>query len=111
MTWHYRCMKCRGRNVFRRMLEDYLRPKRCRHCGHGAFYLDRARQWRTDYCRCTEGYHYTHRVGSPLCVHNPDFQTNVRVERHGEKLKDVLEDIAFDKAFHEPVEASEECPF
>lgn len=94
-------MKCRGRNVFVRQIEDYLRPKKCRHCGHSRFYLDRRRQWRTDYCTCTDGYHYTHRIGSTFCIHNPDFQINVRVHRYGEKLEDVLEDIAL----------REQCPF
>lgn len=100
MTWHYRCMKCRGRNVFLRELDTYIRRKKCRHCGHFRFYLDRRRQWRTDYCRCN-GYHYTHRIGSPYCEHNENYQVNVRVGRYGEKLEDVLEDIKL----------REQCPF
>lgn len=100
MSWAYRCMKCRGRNVFRQKVEWYIRAKKCRHCGHGRFYLDRARQYRKDYCSC-EGYHYRHREGSTYCIHNPNYQVNVRVGRYGEKLEDVLEDIML----------KELCPF
>lgn len=100
MTWKYRCMACRGRNVFRQKVEWYVRPRQCRHCGHESFYLDRARQFRKDYCSC-EGYHYTHRQGSTYCIHNPNYQVNVRVGRYGEKREDVLEDMALREA----------CPF
>ena len=92
MTFKYRCSKCRGRNCFKHLLDWYLRKRRCRHCGHDRFYLDRARQFRDDYCTCS-GYHYTHRKGSTFCEHHPNYQVNVRVGRYGEKLEDVLEDI------------------
>lgn len=91
MTWKYRCMKCRGRNVFKQKLDGWS-VEACRHCGHDKFYVDRRRQWRTDYCRC-EGYHHTHRIGSTYCEHNPRFEVNVRVDRYGERLEDVLIDI------------------
>lgn len=100
MTWKYRCSRCRGRNVFSRKLDGWSVPA-CRHCGHDKFYLDRARQFRNDYCSCTENYHYTHRKGSPMCIHHPDYQVNVRTRRYGEKLEDVLEDIKL----------RAECPF
>lgn len=106
MTWKYRCNKCRGRNVFLKLLEDYVRPRRCRHCGHGCFYLDRRRQYRTDYCSCTEGYHHMHRLGSPLCIHHPQFELNSRVAR-GEELKDVLLEIAL----RDPTPVTGDCPF
>lgn len=95
MSVAYRCMKCRGRNTLRRPLHDYLRVPKCRHCGHKSFYLDRARQYRNDYCRC-EGYHYTHRAKSKFCTVNPNYELNVRVLRYGEDLTDVQIDIAFD---------------
>lgn len=93
-------MRCRGRNVFLRHLDTYIRIKKCRHCGHTRFYLDRRRQWRSDCCTC-DGYHWKHRVGSTYCQLNPNYQINVRVGRYGEKLEDVLEDIAL----------REQCPF
>lgn len=101
-TWKYRCSKCRGRNVFERKLDGWMAPA-CKHCGHDKFYLDRARQFRRDYCDCshTDGYHYRHREGSPFCIHNPEFQVNARTRKHDEKLEDVLEDIAL----------REQCPF
>lgn len=107
MTWKYRCMLCRGRNVFIRPLDDYLRKKKCRHCGHDRFYLDRRRQWRTDYCSC-DGYHYTHRIGSTYCMHNPNYEVNIRVGRYGEDLQEVLLEIALRE---KPPETEDECPF
>lgn len=99
MSWAYRCMKCRGRNTLKSEITGYFGPE-CRHCGHNRFYLDRRRQWRTDYCNC-EGYHYKHRAGSGCCELSPNYEVNVRVGRYGEKLEDVLEDIAL----------REQCPF
>lgn len=101
MTWKYRCSKCRGRNVFKQKIDGWSKES-CRHCQHDSFYLDRARQFRNDYCDCTHwcGYHFRHRKGSPRCVHHPQFQINARVFS-GEKLEDVLEDIAL----------REQCPF
>ena len=94
-------MKCRGRNVFRHPVEWYIRAKKCQHCGHGRFYLDRARQYRDDYCSCSENYHYTHRKGSTYCIHNPNYEVNVRVGRYGESRDAVLEEI----------KQRDECPF
>ena len=100
MGWAYRCNRCRTRNTFRKKLEEYVRPKKCKECGHDRFYYDRERNHRSDYCSC-EGYHWTHRRGTTYCIHNPLYQVNVRVGRYGEKLEDVLEDIAL----------REQCPF
>ena len=94
MTWKYRCSRCRGRNVFKQKLDGWSDEK-CHHCQYARFYFDRARQYRDDYCSCSHafGYHYTHRRGSPRCVHHPDFELNARVFS-GESLEHVLEDIA-----------------
>lgn len=95
MRMPYRCMLCRTRNTFVRKIETYVRPKKCKSCGHTRFYIDRWRLHRNDYCRC-EGYHYTHRKGSTFCIHHPQQERNVRVERHGEHPLDVFIDQAFD---------------
>lgn len=79
-----------------RQLETYVRTKRCKHCGHDRFYLDKSRQYRTDYCSC-EGYHYRHRAKSTFCVENPQYEFNVRVGRFGEDPADVQMEIAFDR--------------
>jgi ribosomal protein L37E len=101
-------MKCRGRNTLRRRIDDYLRVPKCRHCGHNTFYLDKARQYRTDYCSC-EGYHHTHRIRSPFCIHNARYEFNVRTRRYGEDPVDVQIDIAFDAPATD--HHLEECPF
>ena len=99
MAYVYRCSKCRTRNTFRHALEWYIRPKRCRCCGHKAFYVDKERVRRKP-CYC-EGYHYPHRPGTTFCVVNPQYQVNVRTMRYGEKLGDVLLDMYL----------REQCPF
>jgi DNA-directed RNA polymerase subunit RPC12/RpoP len=108
VSWAYRCMKCRGRNTLPRQVEDYRRAPKCRHCGHKSFYLDKARQYRRDYCSC-EGYHHTHRAKSPFCIENPNYELNVRVRRYGEDLLDVQIDIAFDAPM--VTKSSEKPPF
>lgn len=61
---------------------DYVRPKRCKHCGHTRFYVDRERYARLD-CRCSGAYPWpAHRPGSPMCEHNPQWQAN-RALRQG----------------------------
>lgn len=98
--------------MFERKLDGWMAPV-CRHCGHDKFYLDRARQFRRDYCDCTHlyGYHFTHRKGSPRCTHHPDFELHARVFS-GESRKDVLEDIARrEKDVLEDIALREQCPF
>ena len=105
MTFKYRCCRCRVRNTFRRALEDYIRPKRCRGCGHGKFYWDRERNARREICGC-DGYHYTHRKGSRLCVHNPRYELHERV-RQGEDHDDVLLELTLAGK----ISGEGECPF
>ena len=69
MSHVYRGNRCRTRNTFLRALATYVRPKRCRHCQHDRFYVDRERVARKA-CHCS-GYHYAHRPGSRCCEHNP----------------------------------------
>jgi hypothetical protein len=107
MSFYYRCMKCRTRNTFKRPLEHYKRQKKCRACDHWRFYVDKERQHRTDYCQC-EGYHFSHRKGSPYCTANPNYEFNVRVRRFGENPVDVVLDISWDAV---PQPATEEIPF
>lgn len=107
MSFYYRCMKCRTRNTFRRPVEQYVRVRKCRSCTHVAFYVDKERQHRTDYCQCS-GYHYRHRKGSPYCQTNPRYEFNVRVGRFKEDPLDVGIDIAWDLV---PGESPEDPPF
>jgi hypothetical protein len=94
MSFAMRCMKCRGRNTMRRQPTEYKKTPTCKHCKScNRFYLDKARQYRKDYCSC-EGYHFTHRHGTTFCIHNPGYEINVRTVRYGEALEDVLADIA-----------------
>lgn len=69
MSHIYRCNRCRTRNTFRRALATYVRPKRCRHCAHDRFYVDKERVRRRP-CHCS-GYHFAHRPGSRCCEHHP----------------------------------------
>lgn len=87
----YRCSSCRTRNLFPRRIETYVRLKKCRACGHTRFYLDRGRLYRNDYCAC-EGYHHKHRIRSTFCIHNPQYEANVRIRRLGEHPHDVALD-------------------
>ena len=94
MSYAMRCSKCRGRNTMKRLPEQYKKTPVCKHCKCcNRYYLDKARQYRNDYCSC-EGYHWTHRVKSPYCIHNPEYEIRVRTGRYGEALEDVLADIA-----------------
>lgn len=109
MSVAYRCMKCRGRNTLPRPLEHYIRTPKCKHCGWFRFYLDKARQYRKDYCSC-EGYHYTHRIKSKFCVHHPEYEFNVRTMRYGEDPEDVRIEMALNRPANKEEETTE-CPF
>lgn len=100
-TWHYRCLKCRGRNKKKKPIDHYVRVQKCRHCGHAGFYLDKERQNRKDICRDEACCHYPHRYRSSLCLHHPQAEIIIRTGRYGEPLADVLADIARRKAEEE----------
>lgn len=75
VSYSYRCNKCRTRNTFRQPLEHYVRPRKCKCCGHRRFYFDKERNRRQP-CRCDGGLlgrsgSIPHRPGSPCCVLNP----------------------------------------
>lgn len=90
-----------------RLLSEYKRPRRCKHCGHGHFYLDKERTYRS-VCRCDGAYHWgPHRPGSPMCEQRPMFEVN-RARRSG--VDDLL-DVAADVALNTPGRVSSECPF
>jgi hypothetical protein len=93
VSFAYRCNKCRGRNPLRSPLFKCWPEPKCKHCGHDKFYLDKARQYRNDYCTC-EGYHWKHRTGSKFCIENPNYELNVRTERYGEDRAEVQLEIA-----------------
>jgi hypothetical protein len=100
MAFNYRCMKCRGRNRFHKPVEWYVRPRKCRHCGHGRFYVALDRLGRPT-CRCDGLIGRTgpipHRPGSPGCVTNPMHQYH-RARVMGadrDTLLDILIEIAW----------------
>jgi len=108
VSYAYRCTKCQARRALPRRLADYVRIPKCHSCGHKNFYLDKSRQYRSDYCSC-EGYHHRHRQKSKFCIHHPDYELNVRTERYGEDRLDVQLEIAMLAPVpdHQP----EEAPF
>jgi DNA-directed RNA polymerase subunit RPC12/RpoP len=82
MSHHYRCNRCRTRNVWPRALADYKRGRTCKHCGHARFYVDKERVNRKP-CTCSGAYHWgAHRPGSPMCDRNPLADAN-RARRSG----------------------------
>lgn len=109
MGWPYRCSKCFARHSLARKLDRYIRPPKCKRCGHATLYLDKSRLHRNDYCTC-EGLHYTHRIKSRFCIHHPDYQFDVRTKRYGEDPVEVRLELAFD-AEPAPVSDDIECPF
>ena len=78
-------------------------PVVCRHCGHGRFYVDRERLYRS-VCRCDGAYHWgTHRPGSPMCEQNLAVDVH-RAKRQGCTAEEVLQlaaDLAWDLTVHD----------
>ena len=84
----YRCSRCRTRNSFHHPVDWYKIKRKCRDCGYQKFYKDKERRARQP-CRCSGAYHWgAHRLGSPMCEHNPNYQAN-RALRDGTPLEDV----------------------
>lgn len=109
MSCHYRCSKCRGRNVLPRLLSEYKRPRKCKHCGHGHFYLDKERTYRS-VCRCEGSYHWgAHRPGSRMCEHNS--MVDVHRARRAGASDTVLLDLAAEAAWDKPGVVGADCPF
>jgi hypothetical protein len=111
MSCHYRCSKCRTRNVWPKALGEYKRGRKCRHCGYEKFYVDKERVSRKP-CRCEGGLismkngAIPHRPGSPCCVQNKKFEFN-RAIREGLDADDIAwHEIGAVK--HQP---GAECPF
>lgn len=109
MTYPYKCNRCRTRNIFKKKLEDYVRPKKCKACGYDRFYFDKDRARRVKPCNCS-GYNFPHRVGSPCCEKNQHCMTN-RAKREGLVGDDLLEAIAEDAWGSEKKPWGEDPPF
>ena len=71
MSHHYRCNKCRGRNVWPKALHAYVRGRACKHCGHDRFYVDKERVARKS-CGC-RGFHFPHRIACRGCERHCPF--------------------------------------
>lgn len=85
-----RCSKCRTRHTFPKAPEAYARPPVCRvtNCGSTRYYMDRERTLRVP-CRCAGAYPWpSHRKGSPMCEHNPNWMVN-RARRQGLDDEDI----------------------
>lgn len=86
MSHHYRCSRCRTRNVWPKAFSEYKHGRRCKHCGYERFYVDKERVNRKP-CKCDGGLltgrgSIPHRPGSPCCIHHPRFEFN-RAIREG----------------------------
>ena len=98
---YYRCNKCRTRNTFSHPVDWYKRPRQCRCCGHGRFYVDKERVARKP-CYCDGGLlvnsgSIPHRPGSKCCVLNPDHPWH-RAQREGASEAALME-IAIELAW------------
>lgn len=108
MGFPYRCNKCKTRHNLAKRLDAYVRPPKCKSCGHAKFHIDHGRLHRDDYCQC-EGLHFKHRIKSRFCIHHPDYEFDVRTQRYGEDPADVrIEQSLRDTP--QPQE-DEACPF
>lgn len=101
-TW-VRCRKCEARRVLNRHPDNYLRPPKCRSCGHTAYRV--VTNYPRPLCGCS-GYHFIHRKGSLLCEHHPEGFAN-RVRR----MKGATKDDILDALLDCPGKVSIECPF
>lgn len=79
-----RCGRCQARHTFSRHPDYFVRPKRCRVCGHTHFYRDKwmHRRGRQQKCECG-GYHFPHRKGSKFCYEHPHAEF-IHTERNNE---------------------------
>jgi DNA-directed RNA polymerase subunit RPC12/RpoP len=110
MTFKYRCTRCRVRNTFKRQVDDYIRPKKCRACGHDRFYWDKEMNAHREICGCTGGYHFTHRKGSRLCVHNKWYELHDRL-RQGQTEAEALLEMSLSGTLPGAEEAVTKPPF
>jgi DNA-directed RNA polymerase subunit RPC12/RpoP len=106
MAWIYRCSRCRTRNTFRRAVHDYIIKRKCRHCGHRRFYVDKERVRRKP-CKCA-GYHHPHRMFSKFCDHRPESIVH-RAAREG-TAGEALWDVAMEAAWSGG-RVTDVCPF
>jgi hypothetical protein len=108
MTYKYRCSRCRVRHTFVRLVDDYIRPKKCKACGYTTFYWDKERNGRRPLCTC-DNYPYTHRKGSRMCEHNPMHELNDRL-RQGESYEDAIIEMSWECEVPVGVQ-TEQAPF
>lgn len=116
--FYYRCNRCRTRNTFARRVDDYLRERTCRCCGHNRFYVDKERHARKP-CYCDGGLFgrtgsIPHRPGSPCCTLNtwhPWHRAKV-MGADEEALAEIAMELAWDGEGGRQAEKGDEtCPF
>lgn len=101
----YRCSRCRTRNRFKHNIGWYKIKRKCRDCACTVFYVDKERERRKP-CKCDGAYAWgSHRLGSPFCMANPQWQAQ-RARRDGADDGE----IAFEGLGLKPV-LGEEIPF
>lgn len=89
---NYRCPQCRTRRASWSSLQEHLKKS-----GHKL-------------CSCG-GYHYKHRMNSPLCHENPLSSHNFYRQTNPEASEEELLDVLIEIGLHVPLKISKECPF
>jgi len=79
MSYNYRCgtANCRRQVTFKKLLEQYVRERKCDHCD-GKLYRTRRDKIRNKKrtCEC-DGLHFPHRAGSTIwCSEHPTGPTD-----------------------------------
>lgn len=88
MTYLYRCtrtyksgqfkgQKCNQRHVFKKKVEQYVRPKKCPSCGNEITYMDKWQMKKNKEATCLcAAYTFPHRPGSSVwCEQSKKFPT------------------------------------
>lgn len=98
---HVRCSRerCKQRRTLKRHPHQYIIVPRCKGCGGTAYRIDTYRrdvERQVKPCTCSQ-YHFPHRRGAGLCIHNPN--VTEEYERERGRLPEEIPRIAA------------ECPF
>lgn len=123
MSYHYRCMKCRGRTVLKKAVEDFRDEPVCKHCKHEPrpggtrYYVDKERVRRST-CTCDGGLigrtgAIPHRPGSRCCILHPK-SMYYRAAREGASAEDLMQielDMAWDSEGGKTLPIDDSCPF
>ncbi len=119
--YHYRCSdrKCHTRHTFLRLLDTYIRPKKCKWCSGTKFYRDKYRdniEINVKPCQC-DGYGHValrdpsppHRVGSKCCEYRKDGTKRLPGDPdwYNPHASDDLYDAQYREDYHDSPEATQ----